>query len=122
MSSDDELIDITELMRKTPIIFQGKTYATRAVVDQIIYPNTNIPLIPDSPEERLTEIFTKKIREAIDIHTPHPAKQIIYSTYRLKTVEGGESFRIATTVDYQKKNKEIIIKMANEEYVHISKQ
>lgn len=101
MLEKEDLIDVSDLLKKRFVIFHGKTYVSKKVHDQIIEPTENKYAIIDSPEQRLMELVTpENIGESVDIHCHHPGYILRHFTYCLHTLDGDRLFKVKSELNY----------------------
>jgi hypothetical protein len=101
MVQQENLIDVSDLLAKTPTIFHGKTYVSKKVYDQIIEPTENKYAIIESPEQRLMELVTPvNIGESVDIQCHHPGHNLRHFHYCLHTLDGDRVFKVKCELDY----------------------
>jgi len=112
----ENLVDVSELLKKKPVIFHGKTYVSKEVHDKIIEPTENRYAIMGSPEQRLMELVTPvNIGEAVDIHTHHPSHNMRHFTYCLHTLDGDRLFKVKCDLNRFEGNGKLTITMEDEE-------
>lgn len=115
MSEKANLIDVSDLLKKTPVRFSGKTYVSKRVKEQIIEPIENKYAVIDSPEQRLMELVTPvNIGESVDIHCHHPGHNLRHFNYCLHTLDGDRLFMVKCELDYFIGNGVIIVTMEDE--------
>ena len=101
MVQQENLVDVSELLKKKPVIFHGKTYVSKEVHDQIIEPTENKYAMIDSPEQRLMElVLPVNIGESVDIHCHHPGHTMRHFTYCLHTLGGDRLFKMKSELNY----------------------
>jgi hypothetical protein len=116
MADKKDLIDVSDILKKSPLIFSGTTYVTKMVFEKIIKPTENIYALLDNPEDRLLDLVkTGHPGESCDIDKPHPANQSRNFQYVLHTIEGDRVFSVKCEVNFFAGERgEITIKMADE--------
>ena len=116
MADNEDLIDVSDILKKRPMIFSGTTYVTKKVFEKIIKPTENIYALLNEPEDRLFDLVrTGHPGESCDIDKPHPANQSRNFQYVLHTLEGDRVFPIRCELNYFAGDRgEITIKMIDE--------
>jgi hypothetical protein len=110
------LIDVSDLLQKTPMIFHGKTFVSKNVHDQIIEPTENKYALIDNPEQRLLKLVTGgNIGESVEIHTHRPGHDVRHFIYNLHTLDGDRLFHVKCKLNYFEGNGVLITTMEDEE-------
>ena len=89
MVQQENLVDVSELLKKKPVIFHGKTYVSKEVHDQIIEPTENKYAMIDSPEQRLMELVLPGEYWRICGHSLPPPRAYHETFYLLSSHSGG---------------------------------
>jgi len=116
MAENEDLIDVSNLLKKTQMIFHGKTYVSKRVYNLIIQPADDAYSFFEEPDTRLFELVRGGHNgEALDIRKPHPANQLRCFEYCLHTLDGDRFFKVTCEHNYfLDKNGVITIRMDDE--------
>ena len=116
MLENEDLIDVSDLLKKRFVNFHGKTYVSKKVHEQIIESTQNKYAVLESPEQRLSElVIPMNIGESVDIHDHHPAHNLRHFTYRLHTLDGDRFFKVKCELNYFEGDGVLLVKMEDEE-------